>query len=68
MAQAGSGTQPDSSKVATGRPMSRLRVQNRRMKCSEKSLPKVTFLGSIPINCSYRKVVSVGESRGYSKG
>ena len=41
MAQPVSGTQPDTSKVATGRPVSRLRVPNRRMKCSEKSLPKV---------------------------
>ena len=27
------------------------------MKCSEKSLPKVTFLGIVPIRCSYRKMM-----------
>ena len=57
LAQPGSGTQPDPSKVATGRPVSRLRVPNSRMKCSEKSLPKVTSLGIVPIKCSYRKMM-----------
>ena len=37
--------------------MSRLRVPKSRMKCSEKSLPKVTFLGIVPIRCSYRKMM-----------
>ena len=68
LAQPVSGTQPDPSKVATGRPVSRLRVPNRRMKCSEKSLPKVTFLGIVPINCSHRKVVGAGMSQAYSRG